>query len=132
MLVSVAERSRVAEARRLACQAATQQGFSETDIGRVAIAATELATNLVKHSGAERSSLGPSMIVRERAWSSLRSTRDPASATCRRLSPTVIPRQVAPGPALGAAHRAANVFAISTRPGHGTARALFRWSAGDR
>ena len=51
MLVAVAERSQVAEARRLACQAATQQGFSESDTGRIAIAATELATNLVKHAG---------------------------------------------------------------------------------
>src|SRR5262249_29623221 len=51
MLVAVAERSRVAEARRLACQAAAQQGFCESDIGRIAIATTELASNLVKHAG---------------------------------------------------------------------------------
>src|SRR5262249_15234331 len=44
---------------------------------------------------AERLSLAPLMMVTERAWSSLRLTRDRASATCRRLSATVIPRQAA-------------------------------------
>jgi anti-sigma regulatory factor (Ser/Thr protein kinase) len=51
MFLQIAERSRVAEARRLAVQVSTAQGFSEKDAGRVAIVATELATNLVKHAG---------------------------------------------------------------------------------
>ena len=51
MLLAVAERSRVAEARRLASIAAAERGFAAGDIGRVAIVATELATNLVKHAG---------------------------------------------------------------------------------
>ncbi len=50
MFLQIAERSRVAEARRLAIQVSTAQGFNEKDAGRVAIVATELATNLVKHA----------------------------------------------------------------------------------
>jgi anti-sigma regulatory factor (Ser/Thr protein kinase) len=50
----VNDESQVAEARRESTAIATQQGFEEVDSGRVALVATELATNLVKHaSGGE-------------------------------------------------------------------------------
>lgn len=47
--VVVREQSQVAEARRRAAAAAAASGFGETATGRVALVATELATNLVKH-----------------------------------------------------------------------------------
>jgi len=50
--VPVTEASQVAEARRRAVAMAQGLGFSETAAGRVAIAATELATNLVKYGTA--------------------------------------------------------------------------------
>jgi anti-sigma regulatory factor (Ser/Thr protein kinase) len=50
----VNDESQVAEARRETTTIARQQGFDEADSGRVALVATELATNLVKHaSGGE-------------------------------------------------------------------------------
>jgi anti-sigma regulatory factor (Ser/Thr protein kinase) len=42
--------TQVGEARRLAVRLATENGFDETDTGRVAVVATELARNLVKHA----------------------------------------------------------------------------------
>jgi anti-sigma regulatory factor (Ser/Thr protein kinase) len=52
--VTVTEVSQVGEARRFASDLAAQNGFSEEDAGRVALVATELATNLIKHgSGGE-------------------------------------------------------------------------------
>ena len=52
--VSVLEQSGVAEARRRASDVAERQGFSSEDVGRVALVATELATNVIKHaSGGE-------------------------------------------------------------------------------
>ena len=48
--VSVLEQSGVAEARRHARDMARRHGFAENDIGRVELVATELASNLVKHS----------------------------------------------------------------------------------
>jgi len=48
---SVKEASDVAEARRAATTEAQHQGFGENDVGRVALVATELATNLIKHGG---------------------------------------------------------------------------------
>ncbi len=47
--VAVNEASQVAEARRQAATLAGRNGFGETDTGRVALVATELGTNLVKH-----------------------------------------------------------------------------------
>ena len=52
--VAVRDASQVAEARRRASAVAHSLGFNEEETGRVAIAATELATNLLKHgSGGE-------------------------------------------------------------------------------
>jgi anti-sigma regulatory factor (Ser/Thr protein kinase) len=48
--VALDDESRVAEVRRLAVNNAKAIGFLETDVGRVAIVATELATNLLKHA----------------------------------------------------------------------------------
>lgn len=50
MSVPVAESSQIAEARRAAVRCAKLLGFDETDVGRVALVATELATNLVRHA----------------------------------------------------------------------------------
>lgn len=49
--IPIVESSQIAQARREAVQTATAQGFDETDTGRVAIVASELATNLIKHGG---------------------------------------------------------------------------------
>ncbi len=48
--VPVTEASQVAEARRCAAATAKRLGFDETATGRVALVATELATNLVKYA----------------------------------------------------------------------------------
>jgi anti-sigma regulatory factor (Ser/Thr protein kinase) len=120
MLVAVAERSRVAEARRLACQAATKQGFSETDIGRVAIAATELATNLVKHAGGGEIVIGSFDDGEGTGLEILALDRGPGIADVQKAVSDGHSTAGSSGIGLGAAHRAADVFAISTRPGHGT------------
>ena len=50
-LLTVADSSEVGEVRRFALRAAEQLGFNETRAGEVAIVATELATNLMRHAG---------------------------------------------------------------------------------
>ena len=47
--VAVKDSSQVGEARRAATTVAGQNGFGESDLGRVALVATELGTNLIKH-----------------------------------------------------------------------------------
>ena len=49
--IVVTESSQIAEARQVASQLATALGFDDTNAGRVALVATELATNIVKHGG---------------------------------------------------------------------------------
>jgi anti-sigma regulatory factor (Ser/Thr protein kinase) len=48
--VPVRDQSQVAEVRREAVQIAERQGFGSGDAGRVALVATELATNVLKHA----------------------------------------------------------------------------------
>lgn len=49
--IQVRDPSQVAQARREAVAKAQAQGFNEEDAGRVAIVASELVTNLLKHGG---------------------------------------------------------------------------------
>jgi len=121
MLVAVAERSRVAEARRLACQAAMQQGFNENEIGRIAIAATELATNLVKHAGGGEIAIGPFDDSEGTGLEILALDKGPGISDVQKALSDGHSTAGSAGTGLGAARRAASVFAVSTRPGHGTA-----------
>lgn len=50
-VLPIDDSSQVGHARRVAQRLATDLGFDETDAGRVALATTELATNLLKHAG---------------------------------------------------------------------------------
>jgi anti-sigma regulatory factor (Ser/Thr protein kinase) len=121
MLVAVAERSRVAEARRLACQTAARQGFSERDVGRIAIIATELATNLVKHAGGGEIVIGSFDDGEGTGLELLALDKGPGIGDVQKALSDGHSTAGSAGNGLGAAHRAANVFAISTRSGHGTA-----------
>src|ERR1700761_735302 len=47
--LTVQDQSQVSETRRRATEMAGRQGFGDTDSGRVALVATELATNILKH-----------------------------------------------------------------------------------
>lgn len=53
-VVVVEETTQVGQARREALLLAAQAGFNETDAGRVALAATEMASNLWRHGGGGR------------------------------------------------------------------------------
>jgi anti-sigma regulatory factor (Ser/Thr protein kinase) len=55
----VQDQSQVAETRRRATEMASQQGFGDTDSGRVALVATELATNILKHGNGGEILVGP-------------------------------------------------------------------------
>jgi len=54
LLLPIEDRSHVGNARRAAAELATRLGFDETLNGKVGLAVTELATNIVKHAGAGR------------------------------------------------------------------------------
>ena len=50
-LTEIVDASYVGEARRSAVECAARIGMNETDCGKIAIAVTEIATNLLKHAG---------------------------------------------------------------------------------
>jgi len=50
VVLPVEESSQIGHARRVALKEATRAGFDETDAARVALVATELATNVLKHA----------------------------------------------------------------------------------
>lgn len=51
LVTEVVEPSHAGEARRAAVELAASIGMNETECGKIAIAVTEIATNLVKHAG---------------------------------------------------------------------------------
>jgi anti-sigma regulatory factor (Ser/Thr protein kinase) len=51
LMVEITDQSSAGEARRAAVTCATAVGMNETDCGKISIAVTELATNVVKHAG---------------------------------------------------------------------------------
>jgi anti-sigma regulatory factor (Ser/Thr protein kinase) len=51
VITNVVDSSQVGAARRLASDFARKAGGDEGQVGRVAIVATEMATNIVKHAG---------------------------------------------------------------------------------
>lgn len=57
--LAVQDQSQVSETRRRATEMAVSQGFRDADAGRVALVATELATNILKHGNAGEVLVGP-------------------------------------------------------------------------
>ena len=117
----VEDASHVAEARRECIRIAERAGFGEADAGRVAIVATELATNLLKH--ASRGGLiaglieaGDGYAVQILSLDKGAGIPDLAAATRDGFSTAG-----SPGTGLGALRRMSDVFEVSTLPGEGTA-----------
>ncbi len=120
--IPVAESSRISEARRTALSLASQLGFDDAKAGRVAIAVTEAATNLLKHAGRGQmvfrifgqggSDLGLEFLALDKGpgigniGESLRDGHSTAGTA---------------GTGLGAIARLADAFDLYSRPGLGTA-----------
>lgn len=121
MIVMIADSSQIAEARRFAITSAGGLGFDETAKGRVALVATELATNLLKHAGT-----GEMVINRfadgDRAGVELLALdKGPGISDITRASEDGYSTAGSAGTGLGAIRRQADDFAIYSRPGLGTA-----------
>jgi anti-sigma regulatory factor (Ser/Thr protein kinase) len=121
MFLQVAERSRVAEARRLAVRLCTTQGFSEQDAGRVALVATELTTNLVKHAGGGEISICPFDDAEGRGLELLALDKGPGIGDLNKALADGHSTSGSAGTGLGAIRRSADVFSLSSASGRGTA-----------
>ncbi len=112
-VVPVDEASRVGEARRAAAGLAYALGFADTDAARVALVATELATNLVRHA------VGGQLVVQAAegpAVELLAVDRGPGIADVRRAMRDGYSSGGTSGTGLGAVRRQADAVDLYTRP----------------
>lgn len=117
----VTETSAVAEARRIATSLCASLGMTETVTGRVAIAATEMATNLLKHGGggeflasifADDSGTGLQMLALDKG---------PGMTDISACMRDGYSSAGSAGSGLGSIRRLSDVFDIASWPGKGTA-----------
>lgn len=121
MIVQVADSSQVSAARRAATVVAKVSGFDEQKAGQVALVATELATNLLKHGGGgemivsafeDASGAGIELMALDKG----RGIKDFSAASADGFSTAG-----SPGTGLGAIRRQSNNFHVFSRPDVGTA-----------
>ncbi|HUO15293.1 MAG TPA: ATP-binding SpoIIE family protein phosphatase [Verrucomicrobiae bacterium] len=119
-LTEVVDASHAGEARRIAVECAASIGMNETDCGKVAIAVTEMATNLVKH--AQHGKLLCEPIGRNGA-SGLRVVAIDKGPGIRNISAALqdgYSTYGSNGNGLGAIRRLSTIFDIYSVPGLGT------------
>ncbi|WP_375463657.1 SpoIIE family protein phosphatase [uncultured Methylobacterium sp.] len=119
--VPVTEASQVADARRRAAALAATLGFDEVAGGRVALVATELATNLVKYGTAGEILLGAFEDDTGRGVEILALETGPGIADLAAALRDGHSTGGSPGTGLGAARRLSQAFDIASWPGRGTA-----------
>jgi anti-sigma regulatory factor (Ser/Thr protein kinase) len=115
--VDVADASQVAEARRRAQSAAAESGFGEVRSGKVALAATELSTNLIKHAK------GGQLLVNadDRRMELLALDRGEGMRDVDACLVDGYSTSGTLGTGLGAVRRLAQTFEVASWPGQGTA-----------
>jgi anti-sigma regulatory factor (Ser/Thr protein kinase) len=128
--VSVADQSYVSAARRAAVGLAERLGYTETAAGNVAIIATELATNLVKHAG------GGEIIARALEDSSsvvleiLALDQGGGMSNVAECMRDGYSTAGSSGTGLGALTRLSGKFDFYTQPGRGTVASVRIWPDG--
>ena len=127
--VTVADASHVASARRTASDLARELGFDEPTTGRVALAVTEMATNLVKHAGRGEVLLSGRAAASEVEILAL--DRGPGMANVDRCFEDGYSTAGSPGTGLGALRRLATTLDVYSRSG-GTALLVRVGPAGAR
>ncbi|GJD32435.1 hypothetical protein PMNALOAF_3708 [Methylobacterium adhaesivum] len=119
--VTVTEASQVAEARRRAVSAAQSVGFDETAAGRVALVATELATNIVKYGVPGEILVGTYEDGTGSGVEILALDKGPGVSDLGSALRDGHSTGGSPGEGLGAVRRLSDAFDIASRPGGGTA-----------
>lgn len=135
MITNIVDPSHVGEARRVASDFARRAGGDQGQVGRIAIVATEMATNIVKHVGgtggmiaidhfSDAQGVGVELLAIDKG---------PGMADVGASLADGHSTAGSPGTGLGAIARQADVFAVYSRPGLGTAiSARFVFAAAPR
>lgn len=129
----VTEASGAGEARRRVQYLAASLGLDETDAGRAALVATELAGNLVKHAAR-----GGHLLAQAAQWSGgagveiLSLDAGPGMANVARCLRDGYSTAGSPGTGMGAVSRMADEFDVHSAAGVGTVLAARVWAGGRR
>lgn len=123
MITHIADPSHVGEARRLATEFARKTGGEDGQQAKVALVATEMATNIVKHAGA-----GGGMLVVDRFSDAtgtgielLALDKGPGMVDVKACLADGYSTAGSAGTGLGAMSRQADLFGVYSRAGLGTA-----------
>jgi anti-sigma regulatory factor (Ser/Thr protein kinase) len=128
--VAVKDTSQVGAARREASMIAENNGFGGSALGRVALVATELATNLIKHGGGGEMLLGTYETDSGSGVEVVALDRGRGMADMQACLRDGYSSLGTAGNGLGAVSRQSNFFDIASWPGAGTA-VLARIEAGE-
>ena len=118
--VPIPDTSAVGAARRAGARLAAEAGFDETDAGRVAIAVTELATNIVRHAGRGELLLQLVGAPSAQRVELIAIDRGPGMADPERCLRDGYSTSGTSGSGLGAVRRLADEFDLCSQPGAGT------------
>jgi anti-sigma regulatory factor (Ser/Thr protein kinase) len=117
---SVRDASEVGEARRAAAGLAHRKGFSADVEARIALVATELATNLLKHAGEGLVAINEFVDADGSGIELIALDKGPGIADVARCLVDGFSTAGSPGTGLGAVTRVSDSYAIYSRPGIGT------------
>jgi anti-sigma regulatory factor (Ser/Thr protein kinase) len=120
MITTIADPSQVAQARRSAKRVAEALGFGEEAAGRVAIVASELATNILKHAGEGEIATRRFSDAEGEGVELLALDRGQGMADVTRALGDGYTTAGSRGNGLGAVRRLSQSFGIFSRPGQGT------------
>jgi anti-sigma regulatory factor (Ser/Thr protein kinase) len=128
LLIEIDDRSQVGEARRSALQLAESLGFTEIQAGKVALAVTEAATNIVKHAGNGKVLLAPLVRADAVGLEILALDRGPGMVNVGASMRDGYSSSGSMGAGLGALSRLSPSFDLYSQGGGGTALRLELWS----
>ena len=128
ILLPIDDRTQVGEARRAAVQMAEALGLGETQAGKVALAVTEAATNIVKHAGTGKIVLGPLVRAASVGLEILALDRGPGISNVTASMRDGYSTAGSMGAGLGALSRVSPSFELYSQPGRGTALRLEVWA----
>jgi anti-sigma regulatory factor (Ser/Thr protein kinase) len=128
--LAVQDQSQVSETRRRATEIAGRQGFGDVDAGRVALVATELATNILKHGNGGEMLLGAYGEGTDGGVELIALDKGPGIANVAASLADGYSTAGTPGKGLGAVVRQSHFVDIASWPGHGTA-VLARFKTGN-
>jgi anti-sigma regulatory factor (Ser/Thr protein kinase) len=128
ILIQIDDRTQVGEARRAAVGMAEALGLGQTQAGKVALAVTEAATNIVKHAGTGKILLGPLVRAPAVGLEILALDRGPGISNVMASMRDGYSTAGSMGAGLGALFRVSPSFELYSQPGRGTALRLEVWA----